>query len=91
MLAANMETALNAHWDAGTAPGDRVLVVGAGIIGLLVAHLARRIAGTDVTITDVDPARARYAEALGVKFADSRRYSVREPHRLSRERNRRRT
>ena len=35
VLAANMETALNAHWDAGTAPGDRVLVVGAGIIGLL--------------------------------------------------------
>ena len=49
VLAANMETALNAHWDAGTTPGDRVLVVGAGIIGLLVAHLARRIAGTDVT------------------------------------------
>jgi 2-desacetyl-2-hydroxyethyl bacteriochlorophyllide A dehydrogenase len=69
VLAANMETALNAHWDAGTTPGDRVLVVGAGVIGLLVAHLARRIAGTDVTITDIDPARARYAEALGVKFA----------------------
>jgi len=68
-LAANMETALNAHWDAGTAPGDRVLVVGAGIVGLLVAYLARRIAGTDVTVTDIDPARARYAEALGVKFA----------------------
>jgi 2-desacetyl-2-hydroxyethyl bacteriochlorophyllide A dehydrogenase len=70
VLAANMETALNAHWDAGTAPGDRVLIVGAGIIGLLVAHLAKRIAGTHVTITDVDPARARYAEALGVKFAE---------------------
>jgi 2-desacetyl-2-hydroxyethyl bacteriochlorophyllide A dehydrogenase len=68
-LAANMETALNAHWDAGTAPGDRVLVVGAGIVGLLVAYLARRVAGGDVTITDIDPARARYAEALGVRFA----------------------
>jgi 2-desacetyl-2-hydroxyethyl bacteriochlorophyllide A dehydrogenase len=68
-LAANMETALNAHWDASTAPADRVLIVGAGIVGLLVAYLARRIAGTDVTITDIDPARARYAEALGVKFA----------------------
>jgi 2-desacetyl-2-hydroxyethyl bacteriochlorophyllide A dehydrogenase len=70
VLAANMETALNAHWDAGTVPGDRVLVVGAGVVGLLVAYLARRIAGTEVTVTDVDPARARYAEALGVKFAD---------------------
>jgi len=69
-LAANMETALNAHWDAGTAPADRVLIVGAGIVGLLVAYLARRIAGTEVTITDIDPARARYAEALGVRFAN---------------------
>jgi 2-desacetyl-2-hydroxyethyl bacteriochlorophyllide A dehydrogenase len=69
VLAANMETALNAHWDAGTAPGDHVLVVGAGIVGLLVAYLARRIAGTDVTITDIDATRARYAEALDLKFA----------------------
>ena len=64
-----METALNTHWDAGTLPGDHVLVVGAGIVGLLVAYLARRIVGTDVTITDIDPARARYAEALGVRFS----------------------
>ena len=65
---ANMETALNAHWDAGTSPGDRVLVVGAGIVGLLVAYLARRIPGTDVLITDVDPSRAALAAALGVTF-----------------------
>jgi 2-desacetyl-2-hydroxyethyl bacteriochlorophyllide A dehydrogenase len=69
VLAANMETALNAHWDAGTALGDRILVVGAGIVGLLTAYLARRIAGTDVTITDINPDRARHAEKLGVKFA----------------------
>jgi NADPH:quinone reductase-like Zn-dependent oxidoreductase len=67
-LAANMETALNAHWDAGTLPGDRVLVVGAGIVGLLTAYLASRIAGTDVTIADIEPGSARHAEALEVKF-----------------------
>jgi NADPH:quinone reductase-like Zn-dependent oxidoreductase len=69
VLAANMETALNAHWDAGTGPGDRVLVVGAGIVGLLVGYIARRIAGANVTVLDVDPGRARYAEALGIRFA----------------------
>jgi 2-desacetyl-2-hydroxyethyl bacteriochlorophyllide A dehydrogenase len=69
VLAANMETALNAHWDAGTALGDRVLVVGAGVVGLLTAYLARRIAGTDVTITDVNPERAHYAKKLDIKFA----------------------
>ncbi len=68
VLAANMETALNAHWDAGTALGDRVLVVGAGIVGLLTAYLASRIAGTDVAILDVNPERASLAAALGLKF-----------------------
>lgn len=70
-LAASMETALNGHWDAGTMPGDRVLVVGAGIVGLLVAYLARRIAGADVTITDIDAGRAELAEALGLTFVMS--------------------
>jgi len=68
-LAANMETALNAHWDARTSAGDRVLVVGAGTVGLLVAHLAKRMPGTRVTITDTDPARAELARALGLSFA----------------------
>ncbi|MFN0218297.1 MAG: zinc-dependent alcohol dehydrogenase [Hyphomicrobium sp.] len=68
-LAANMETALNAHWDAGTGPGDNVLVVGAGVLGLLVAYLARRIAGVRVTIIDIDAARAGIADKLGLAFA----------------------
>jgi NADPH:quinone reductase-like Zn-dependent oxidoreductase len=67
-LAANMETALNAHWDAGTLPGDKVLVVGAGIVGILVAHLAQRIAGADVTITDIEAGKAEICAALGLKF-----------------------
>jgi len=71
VLAANMETALNAHWDAGTAPGDRLLVVGAGIVGLLIAYLARKIAGTSVTIADTNPDRAAIAAALGLDFADA--------------------
>ena len=68
-LAANMETALNAHWDAATGPGDRIVVVGGGIVGLLVAHLAARFPGVDVTLVDVDPARKPIAEALGARFA----------------------
>jgi 2-desacetyl-2-hydroxyethyl bacteriochlorophyllide A dehydrogenase len=63
-----METALNAHWDAGTTLGDRVLVIGAGIVGLLTAYLASRIGGTEVAILDVNPTRARYAKALGIQF-----------------------
>ena len=69
VLAANMETALNAHWDGGTAPGDRVLVIGAGVVGLLIAYIAKAIAGTEVAIVDIDEAKAPIAAALGLKFA----------------------
>jgi 2-desacetyl-2-hydroxyethyl bacteriochlorophyllide A dehydrogenase len=67
-LAANMETALNAVWDSGLVPGDRVAVVGAGVVGLLVANLAARTAGCDVTVVDPAVARQSVAEALGCRF-----------------------
>lgn len=69
ILAANMETALNALWDAGILPGDRVSVIGAGSVGCLIARLAGRIPGCDVELVDINPARASVAEALGVRFA----------------------
>lgn len=67
-LAANMETALNALWDSGAAPADRIVVIGAGIVGLLVARLAARLPGTQVTIADIAPQRRAIAEALGARF-----------------------
>jgi threonine dehydrogenase-like Zn-dependent dehydrogenase len=68
-LAANMETALNALWDAGVGPGDKVLIVGAGIVGLLTAHLAAGIPGVRAVICDIDPGKAALAAALGLTFA----------------------
>jgi threonine dehydrogenase-like Zn-dependent dehydrogenase len=69
VLAANMETALNAVWDAAAGPADRIAVVGAGVVGCLCAWLCGRIPGTQTTLIDVDPARASIARALGVQFA----------------------
>ncbi len=46
VLAANMETALNGVWDAAPGPADRIAVVGAGVVGSLVAYLCGRIPGT---------------------------------------------
>lgn len=69
VLAANTETALNVSWDAGIGPGDRVCVVGAGVVGCLTAWLAGCIAGTEVTLIDLQPSRAEMAERLGVRFA----------------------
>ena len=69
VLAANMETALNIVWDAQIAPGDRLAVVGAGLVGLLVARLASRIPGVEACLVDIDPARSAVAAALGVAFS----------------------
>lgn len=70
-MAANMETALNVVWDAKVAPGDRVLVIGAGVVGLLVARLCARIPATSVTVLDRDDAKRGAAEAMGARFCDS--------------------
>jgi NADPH:quinone reductase-like Zn-dependent oxidoreductase len=68
-LAANMETALNAVWDGGVSAGHKIIVIGGGVIGCLIAALAARMPGTDVTLIDILPARGAIAAALGVKFA----------------------
>lgn len=69
VLGANMETALNIVWDAGILPGDRVAVVGAGVVGGLAGWLAARVPATDVTLVDVNPGRAALAARLGCRFA----------------------
>ena len=69
VLAGTVETAVNALWDARPLVGDRVCVVGAGMVGCCVARLLARMPGTVVTLVDVDPGRAAVAEALGVGFA----------------------
>jgi NADPH:quinone reductase-like Zn-dependent oxidoreductase len=69
VLAANMETALNATWDGAPGPADRIAVVGAGVLGLLVARLCARMPGTSVTVVDINPERAAVAQAFGASFA----------------------
>jgi threonine dehydrogenase-like Zn-dependent dehydrogenase len=69
VLAGTVETAVNALWDAAPLLGDRVAVVGAGMVGCCVARLLARFPASVVTLVDVDPARAEIATALGVGFA----------------------
>jgi threonine dehydrogenase-like Zn-dependent dehydrogenase len=69
VLAGTVETAVNALWDAGPLLGDRVTVVGAGMVGCCVARLLRRFPAVQVTLVDVDAGRAEVAAALGVEFA----------------------
>jgi len=69
VLAANLETAINAVWDAAPRLGDRVTVVGAGVLGCLCAYLLARHIGVEVELSDIEPAREVTARALGADFA----------------------
>jgi hypothetical protein len=69
VLAANIETALNATWDAEPVPSGRIAVVGAGVVGALVGFLCARVPGAEVTLIDINPAREQLARALGLRFA----------------------
>jgi NADPH:quinone reductase-like Zn-dependent oxidoreductase len=68
VLAGTVETAVNALWDARPLVGDRVAVVGAGMVGLCVARLLTRFPGVEVTVVDTDASRAEVAESFGAAF-----------------------
>ncbi len=69
VLAANMETALNAIWDGEAEKVRKIAVVGAGVLGLLVARLCARMPDKQVTVVDIEPARREIARKLGAAFA----------------------
>lgn len=69
VLAGTVETAVNALWDAAPLIGDRIAVVGGGMIGCSAAALLARFPGVRLQLVDSDPARAEIAAALGADFA----------------------
>jgi NADPH:quinone reductase-like Zn-dependent oxidoreductase len=69
VLAGTVETAVNALWDARPLLGDRVTVVGAGMVGCCVARLLRQFPAVQVELVDVNADRADVAARLDVDFA----------------------
>src|SRR4051812_35386043 len=57
VLAGTVETAVNAMWDAAPLLGDRITVIGAGMVGCCVARLLTRMPGVQVEVVDVDGTR----------------------------------
>ena len=86
VLAANMETALNAVWDAAPGPADRIAIVGAGVVGSLVAYLCGRLPGAEVTLVDINPARAELAQSPRCWLCEARNGKGRLRSRRSRQR-----
>jgi threonine dehydrogenase-like Zn-dependent dehydrogenase len=74
-LAANMETALNALWDSGAGPGDRIVVIGAGVVGLLTAALAAQLPGAEVIVVDRQD-RREIANAFGAQFLTDAQFAA---------------
>ncbi|MEC9205932.1 MAG: zinc-binding alcohol dehydrogenase [Pseudomonadota bacterium] len=70
LLIANMETALNAIWDTSPTSGDTAIVVGAGIVGFMVAYLLKSTKGIDVTIIDKDKTKNKYAKHFDINFSN---------------------
>lgn len=68
VLGANMETALNILWDAKAGAGDKILIIGTGVVGALTGYLASRLPGAEVTLSDINPDRAKIAARLGCDF-----------------------
>ena len=68
VLAANLETAVNVLWDARPVVGDRIVVIGGGVVGLLCAWLCRATPGAELTLVDPNPARGPVAAALDIPF-----------------------
>lgn len=64
-LAEPMAVVVHALWRGGLAPGQRVLVLGAGSIGLLAIPAARRMGAGEIWITARHPHQAALARALG--------------------------
>jgi 2-desacetyl-2-hydroxyethyl bacteriochlorophyllide A dehydrogenase len=66
---ANIETAINAMLDSAPRIGERVVVFGQGVVGLLIAQLARRCGAEEVITVDPIERRRALSLALGADSA----------------------
>jgi len=72
VLSANMETALNANWDADIENRKSIVVVGGGVVGILTAYVAKQLSGKKPVLIDIDERKAELANKFGFDFALAR-------------------
>ncbi len=67
-IASNMETAINAIWDAGVELGDKVLIIGYGVIGALITEILQKSIGIEVKVLEQKEDRASVAIERGISI-----------------------
>ncbi|MFJ4226616.1 zinc-binding alcohol dehydrogenase [Paenarthrobacter nicotinovorans] len=70
VLTGIVEVAINAIWEAGPRLGDRVAVVGGGLVGGVLATLLRKYPLGRLQLVDADPEKRSLADKLGIEFAE---------------------
>jgi hypothetical protein len=70
VLTGIVEVAINALWEAGPRLGDRVAVVGGGLVGGVLATLLRKYPLGRLQLVDADPEKRNLAEKLSIEFAE---------------------
>ena len=78
-LASNLETAVNAVWDAGVQVGDRAVVVGFGTVGSLVARVLRGYPGISLVVVDASEAKRALARKMGFEALSPEKFKARGP------------
>jgi 2-desacetyl-2-hydroxyethyl bacteriochlorophyllide A dehydrogenase len=69
IFAANVETALNSLLDAAPRLGERVVVIGQGVVGLLITQLVRRAGASLVITSDLYEKRRQLSRSAGADLA----------------------
>jgi 2-desacetyl-2-hydroxyethyl bacteriochlorophyllide A dehydrogenase len=69
VFVANLETAINIVLDAAPRLGERVVVFGQGVVGLLIAQLLRRTGASEIAVVDPIASRRRLGLELGADLA----------------------
>ena len=71
LLTANMETAINGMWDTLPSCGDKVLIIGAGVVGFLMAYVLQSIIGIEILLVDKEKSKKKLAEKFNFNFQTS--------------------
>ena len=77
VLTSNVETAVNAVWDSGVSIGDKVMVVGFGLIGSLVARVLSLLPAVDVVVAETNTYRSQLAQQMGFTiYSDAQEFDI---------------